>query len=105
MPVNLAQYRGIVKTFTNCEIISNNRSNLYSGINLLPFFSVELFMNISKTFYKKTYFKNLFTATIKEWNILDSDIRCSESLNAFKIKILKFIRPKTNFFFNSLSPK
>ena len=49
------------------------------------FLSVEVVMNIWKT---------LFFATIKEWNMLDSNIQSSESLNVFKSKILKFIRPK-----------
>ena len=52
------------------------------------------------------YFKNsFFPATIKEWNMVDSDIRSSESLNVLKNKILKFIRPKANSFFNCLNPK
>ena len=97
MPVNLAQYRGLVRTITIREIISHNRSNLYSGINLQQFLSVELLINISKTLFSP--------ASIKEWNILDSDIRSSESLNVFKIKVLKFMRPKANFFFNWLNPK
>ena len=33
--------------------------------------------------------------------MLDSDIRSSESLNVFKNKVLKFIQPKANSFFNS----
>ena len=37
--------------------------------------------------------------------MLDSDIRSSESLNVFKSKILKFIRPKAKSFFNYLNPK
>ena len=37
--------------------------------------------------------------------MLDSDIRSSESLNVFKSKILKFFRPKANFFFNCLNPE
>ena len=45
--------------------------------------------------------KNFFAATIKKWNMLDSDIRSSESLNVFKNKVLKFIQPKANSFFNS----
>ena len=49
------------------------------------------------------YSKTFFPATIKEWNMLDSDIRISESLNVFKSKILKFIRPKANSFFNCSS--
>ena len=52
------------------------------------------------------YFKNfLFPRNIKERNMLDSDIRSSESLNVFKSKILKFIRPKANLFFNCLNPE
>ena len=37
--------------------------------------------------------------------MLDSDIRSSEDLNVFKSKILKFIQPKANSFFNCLNPK
>ena len=37
--------------------------------------------------------------------MLDSYIRSSESLNVFKSKVLKFIRPKTIFFFNRLNPE
>ena len=37
--------------------------------------------------------------------MLDSDIRSSKSLNVFKRKVLKFIRPKVNSFFNCLNPK
>ena len=41
------------------------------------------------------YFKNpFFPGIIKEQNMLDSDIRSSKSLNVFKSKVLKFIRPK-----------
>ena len=52
------------------------------------FLNIELTMNISKPF---------FPATKKEWNMLDSDIRTSESLNIFKSKVLQFIRPKANY--------
>ena len=52
------------------------------------------------------YFKSLFFSTaIKERNILDSYIRSSERLNVFENKILKFIQPETNSFFNFLNPK
>ena len=52
------------------------------------------------------YFKSLFfSTTIKERNILDSYIRSSERLNVFENKILQFIRPETNSFFNFLNPK
>ena len=37
--------------------------------------------------------------------MVDSDIWSSESLNFLKNKILKFIRPKVNSFFNCLNPK
>ena len=37
--------------------------------------------------------------------MLDSDIRSYESSNVFKSKVLKFIRPKANSFFNCLNPK
>ena len=37
--------------------------------------------------------------------MLDSDIRRSESLNVFKSKILKFIRPNANSFLNFLNFK
>ena len=52
------------------------------------------------------YFKNFFSpATIKKWDILDSDIRSSESLNVFKSKILKFIQPKANSSLTALTLK
>ena len=37
--------------------------------------------------------------------MLDSNTRGFESLNVFKNKVLKFIRPKANSFFNCLDPK
>ena len=37
--------------------------------------------------------------------MVDSDIWSSESLNFLKNKILKFIRPKANSFFNCVNPK
>ena len=42
--------------------------------------------------FKNSYFPSL----IIEWNKLDSNIRNSETLNIFKPKILKFIRPTAN---------
>ena len=39
------------------------------------------------------------------WNMLDSDIRSSESVTVYWSKVLRFIRPKTNCFFNCLNPK
>ena len=37
--------------------------------------------------------------------MLNFDIGSSESLNVFKSKVIKFIRPKVNSFFNCLYPK
>ena len=60
------------------------------------FLSVELVMNISKTLFFRNY---------KKWNMLDSDIQSSESLNVFKRIVLKFIQPKANSSFNCLNLK
>ena len=40
-----------------------------------------------------------------EWNNLDLKIRNSKTFSAFKISILKFIRPSSNSIFNCHSPK
>ena len=46
---------------------------------------------------KRQYFKiPYFLSTIIEWNKLDSNIQKMETLNIFKSKILKFIRPIAN---------
>ena len=61
--------------------------------------------DISQYRTNQEYFKNFFTRNLKEWNTFDSDIRGSESVNVFKNKILRFIRPKSNSFFNCLNAK
>ena len=44
-----------------------------------------------------TFFKNsFFPSTITEWNKLDRDTRNSNSLNIFKLSLLKFVRPVAN---------
>ena len=43
-------------------------------------------------------------STINEWNKLDSNIHNSETLNIFKSKILKFIRPTANSIFGWNNP-
>ena len=54
---------------------------------------------------KHQFFKNsYFWSTIIEWNKLDSNIRNSETLNTFKIKILKFIKPTANGSFGCHNP-
>ena len=54
-------------------------------------------MNIPKNVF--------FPTTMKEWNVLDSDIWSPESLNVFKSKVIKFIRPKASSFFNCPDPE
>ena len=47
------------------------------------------------------FFKNFFfPSTAIEWNKIDKNIRKSESLNIFKISILKIIRPSQNRVYN-----
>ena len=54
---------------------------------------------------KHQFFKNLYLpSTIIEWNKLDSNICNSETLNIFKSKILKFIRPTVNSIFGCHNP-
>ena len=54
---------------------------------------------------KHQCFKNsYFPSTIIEWNKSDSNIRNSETLNIFKSKILKFIRPTANSIFGFHNP-
>ena len=52
--------------------------------------------------FKRAFF---FPATIKEWNMFDSDIPSSKSLNGLISKVLKFIQPKANSFFHYINPK
>ena len=49
----------------------------------------------------KTHF---FPSAISEWNKVDLNIRNSASLNAFKKKLLKFIRPCANSIFDIHNP-
>ena len=54
---------------------------------------------------KHQFFKNsYFPSTIIEWKKLDSNIRNSETLNIFKSKILKFIRPTAKSIFGCHNP-
>ena len=54
---------------------------------------------------KHQFFKNsYFPSTIIEWNKLDSNIRNSETLDIFKSKILKFIRPTASSIFGCHNP-
>ena len=57
-------------------------------------------INVKHQFFKNSY----FPSTIIKWNKLDSNIRISETLNIFKSKILKFIRPIANSTFGCHNP-
>ena len=53
--------------------------------------------NISNIKTRSNFFRNsFFPSTITEWNKLDRDIRNSDSLNVFKLSLLKFVRPVAN---------
>ena len=67
--------------------------------NLIPdrvkFYSTQSSQidNISNIKTRSNFFKNyLFPSTITEWKKLDRDIRNSDSLNVFKLYLLKFVR-------------
>ena len=47
---------------------------------------------------------SFFLSTITEWNKLDRDIRNSDSLNVFKLSLLKFVRPAANTIFEINNP-
>ena len=50
---------------------------------------------------KHNFFKNsFFPSAIIEWNNLDLNLKNSKSISVFKEKILNFIRPSTNSFFD-----
>ena len=52
------------------------------------------------------YFKSsFFPASLEEWLHLDPSIRNSETTNAFKQKLLTFIRPLENSIFNIVGPE
>ena len=62
--------------------------------NLLPSFKT-----------KHEYFRNsFFPSIIAEWNNVDENIKKSLTLNIFKSKILKFIRPIANNIYNCNNP-
>ena len=46
-----------------------------------------------------------FPSAIIEWNNLDPNLRNSKSISVFKEKILNFIRPSPNSFFDIHNPK
>ena len=61
--------------------------------------------NISNIKTSSNFFRNsFFPSTITEWNKLDCDIRNSDSLNIFKLLLLKFVRPLANSVFDINNP-
>ena len=58
------------------------------------------YINVKHQFFKNSY----LPSTLIEWNKLDSNIHNSETLNIFKSKILKFIRPTANSIFGCHNP-
>ena len=61
--------------------------------------------NISNIKTRSNFFRNsFFPSTITEWNKLDRDIRNSDSLNVFKLYLLKFVRSVANSIFEINNP-
>ena len=61
--------------------------------------------NISNLKTRSNFFRNsFFPSAITEWNKLDRDIRNSDSLNVFKLSLLKFVRPVVNSAFKINNP-
>ena len=88
--------------------IFNDKSPSYL-FNLIPNFNrvhnIRLSYNIPPIKVRHDYFKNsFFPSAISEWNKLDLNIRNSASLNAFKKKLLNFIRPCANSIFDIHNP-
>ena len=54
---------------------------------------------------KHNFFKKNFPSAIIEWNKLGPNLRNSKSISVFKRKILNFIRPSPNSFFDIHNPK
>ena len=79
--------------------IYKNKSPSYL-YNLIPdrvkFYSTRSSQidNISNIKTRSNFFRNsFFLSTITDWNKLDRDVRNSDSLNVFKLSLLKFVRP------------
>ena len=78
--------------------------------NLIPVrstpYATRTVGNIPLTKTKHNFFKNyFFPSAIIEWNNLDPNLRNSKSISIFKEKILNFIRPSPNYFFDCHNPK
>ena len=78
--------------------------------NLIPVrstpYATRTVGNIPLIKTKHNFFKNyFFPSAIIEWNNLDPNLRNSKSISVFKEKILNFIRPSSNYFFDCHNPK
>ena len=97
------------ETFLFFKIYKNKSpSYLYNLIpNRVKFYSTRSSQidNISNIKTRSNFFRNsFFPSTITEWNKLDRDIRNSDSLNVFKLSLLKFVRPVANSVFEINNP-
>ena len=60
---------------------------------------------ISNIKIRSNFFRNyFFPSIITEWNKLDRDTRNSDSVNVFKLSLLKFVRPVANSVFEINNP-
>ena len=106
---SLRSKRWLRKLCLFCKMYENKSlSYLY---NLIPdrmkFYSTRSSQihNISNNKTRSNFFRNsFFPSTITEWDKLDRDIRNSDSLNDFKLSLLKFVRPVTNRVFEINNP-
>ena len=60
---------------------------------------------LRSTPYATRYKNSFFASAIIEWNNLDPNLRNSKSISVFKEKILNFIGPSPNSFFDCYNPK
>ena len=96
------------RTICHFYKIFNDKSPSYL-LNLIHNFNsvhnTRLNYNIPTIKVKHDYFKNSFCpSAISEWNKLDLNIRNSGRLNAFKKKLLNFMRPCANSIFGTHNP-
>ena len=100
---------GKLCNFYNDKTIQFNDKSPYYLFNLIPNFNrvhnTRLSYNISPINVRHDHFKNsFFPSATSDWNKLDLNIRNSASLNAFKKKLLNFIRPCANSIFDIHNP-
>ena len=85
------------------KIYKNKSPYLYKLIpDRVKFYSTRSSQidNLSSIKTRSNFFWNsFFPSTITEWNKLDHDICNNDSLNVFKLSVLKFVRPVVNSLF------